>query len=160
MGQVSLPVLSRKGKYDDWNYTWTSFNNYSLLFNEDLFIKRFFFLFFMYGISSNKHFPPIFFKKNTLKQKTTMRKHHNLTNSSDFNIATYFKTPPHNKFYVSKIFLCRYEKWVYMYLYIYSVTNIRIKKLANQKKLKTFNKQIFYHAYLRSKIHYLVGPTT
>ncbi len=155
MGQVSLPVLSRKGKYDNWNYSWVAFKNYSSAFNEDLFLKRFFFLFFMYGISDKKYFLRIFFKKNSLKFKSKQPTHFNLIEHDVETLYKTIKTTQPNKFYVTQIFLCRYINWIYIYIYIYSISNRKLKALHKQKRVKFINKYFYGRLYLISKQKYL-----
>jgi len=156
MGQVSLPVLSRKGKHDDWNYIWTSFSNYSVTFNEDLFLKKFIFLFFMYGISCTKFYTASFFKKPKNSKKKFNTSIYKLIYLDSPTNVEFFKQIPHNKFYVSKIFLCRHTGWIYIYIFIHSVTNIRIKHSTLKKTIKNFNKHLFYQTYLKSKYNYKV----
>jgi len=153
VGQVSLPVLSRKGKYDNWNYNWVSFKNYSIFFNEDLFIKRFFFLFFMYGIINNKTFFFLFFKKTKIKDKKKRYETYNLYEFTLDNILNYFSLQAPTKFYISQIFVCRYANWVYVYVYIYSLSNRKVR----QKKKKIFNSHLLHQTYLMAKYKYLTN---
>lgn len=151
IGQVSLPVLSRKGRYDHWNYNWVSVKNYSLHFNEDLFLKKFFFLFFMYTISGNKHFLPMFYKNTNLLHKRLDSSEHALKEVTLFSLYKNLNARAKNKYYVSKIYLCRYVNWVFVYLYIYSITNLRAKTLRKRIKLNYYNKYMLHQAYIYSK---------
>jgi hypothetical protein len=153
IGQVSLPVLSRKGKNDHWNYNWISKKNYSLLFNEDLFIKNFFFIFFMYTISKNKHFISIFFKKKLYFNNKLNVAPYNLTELKDSIIFKYINNQNTPNCYVSNIYICRYINWIFIYLYIHNAYNLRNKTLKNKNK-NHCNLSLFNQIYEFSKNKY------
>ena len=159
MGQVSLPVLSRKGKYDYWNYSWVSFDNYSLNFSEDVFLKKFFFLVFMYGISTTKTFLPMYYITPSTVITTPRAIQYNLTDTNHVSIFKHLQRTPKNKYFVSKIFLCRHFQWLYIYIYIYSITNLRRKILKKKYTQTGYCSEYFYSIYLNSKYKYLYNPS-
>ena len=157
MGQVSLPVLSRKGKYDNWNYNWTAFKNYTLMHNEDFFIKKFIFIFFMYGITNNKYFLPVFLKKQKNRHNYIKINKYNLTDSTMNSISMLLNKNNRNKYYISKIYLCRYKSWLFIYTFVYSVTNLRVKTLKNKIKIQYNNYSLLQQTYLFNKYMYLIN---
>lgn len=61
----------------------------------------------MYGISSNMRFIPMYLRKE--KNRTKMlNKKYNITDTSISNLVNILNVGSKNKYYVSKIFLCKY----------------------------------------------------
>jgi len=125
LGQVTLPVLNRKGYSNVWENHWESKFSYSTQLSEDLFFKKFFKIFLQNWLSSNSSF----FKKNLNKsnkvdlKKKRYKKYFN-TNKKDFNdkdVLTYLQFTKNKKFpyYISKTFIIRYSSWIILYMYVY-----------------------------------------
>lgn len=62
MGQSSLPVLNKSGRTVRWTNTWDDKHFYNIKFEEDIFIKIFFELFFRENLSNQQ----FLFSKNYL----------------------------------------------------------------------------------------------
>lgn len=56
MGQSSLPVLNKSGRSIFWTNVWDDYNYYNIKFEEDIFIKIFFELFFTDNLFYNNFF--------------------------------------------------------------------------------------------------------
>jgi hypothetical protein len=109
----------------------------------------------MYSISSNKHFLPIYYKKYTYKE-CLFKKKYNLNDFFIENITNKILTKRTNKYFISKIYLCKYINWIYTYIFIYSITNIQKKKLNKKNKISYINYNTLYHTYLLNKYKHLL----
>jgi len=113
-------------------------------------------MFFMYTMSSNKHFLPIFYKKSkNIKKYVNLNKYYLI----DYSLNSFFnclKKKPNNKYYISKIYLCKYTNWIFVYLYIYSITNIQAKFLKKKFKIGYYNYSQLYSVYLYNKQKYII----
>ena len=67
-------------------------------------------MFFMYNISFNKHFTPIYFKKEKNRQKYFDNNKYNLNSFKLDELTNKLQKNQKNKFYVSKIYMCKYGK--------------------------------------------------
>ncbi len=75
----------------------------------------------------------------TLRQQSITRLHH---------------TPRSNttsRYYVSKIYLCKHNSWVFIYAYVYGMSNTRGSEKNSSRKKLFFNKLYLYQFYLHTK---------
>jgi hypothetical protein len=110
----------------------------------------------MYTITVNKNFIFMFFKKK--KDKLIKLSPLFLQSTSFEAIYSILKNKPLNKYYVSKIYICKFTNWIFVYIFIYSITNLRAKTSLRTKKnknIKYFNKQTLYQNYLASRNKFL-----
>lgn len=148
MGQVTLPVLNRKGYSSFWENSWDSKLNYTHNLNEDIFLKKFFKIFFKNWISTNIFFNKKFYlkNKNSIK-KISIKKFIKTQEEYNDNIKKYLKKHKTKKFpyNFSKLFLLKFSKWVIIFAYIYvpKVWRVRLKK----KKIKIHNKNNLENLY-------------
>lgn len=108
----------------------------------------------MYNISFNKHFTPIFFKKEVNRKKHINLNKYSLNSHSLLDINSLLNKVNKNKFYTSKLYLCKSGKWVFAYMYVYSITNLRVKVFKKNITLDYNNYNTLYHTYLLSKYKY------
>lgn len=158
MGQVTLPVLNRKGYSSVWENHWDTKLNYNQTNREDLFLKKFFKIFLKNWFSKTKMFFNSKFSFNKKKSnKFTRFYKFDILMSDPKEIKNYLNTFKNKKFTYnfSKIFLVRFQSWLLIYAYIYvpKVWIIRIKK----KQPHFFNKNYIneLYKYHTSKLNYL-----
>ena len=155
MGQVTLPTLNRKGFSSVWENQWDSKLNYTLHLNQDMFLKKFFKLFFRNWISHNE----MFFNKKIKFKKFIRFSKLNKSVTSKKEVQKYLSNYKNKKFTynVSKLFLIRYENWLLLYMYIY-VPKVWTDRL-NKKKQKAYNKSTieFLYKYQTTKLLFLIN---
>ena len=139
MGQVTLPVLNRKGVYDVWYNTWNVKQSFSTLLSEDEFLKNFFKIFLSNWVSANHLLKQKNFNnKISLVKKQRIKKYFSFLNkydSKEYNKVLktiFFKKFP---YYVSRLYIIKYDNWVVLYVYIY-IPNSWTKKIFEKKKKK------------------------
>lgn len=140
MGQSSIPTLNRNGYSMFWLSSWDDLHNYSTNLNEDAFIRSFF-----YSVVNDKYSSNFYFSKNSVidfskKTNFNVLKNTNNTYISDF-LYRFNKIP----FYISKVRILKFQKWLVVYFYMY---NYNKKIIKNNNKffntLKFFKKNNFY----------------
>lgn len=131
--------------------------NYSINFSEDIFLKKFFFLFFMYSISKNKHFIDIFFKNERFYVNKFNTSPYNLYEFNKDGLNKLINNKRINRYFVSNIFLCKHLNWVFIYLFMYSITNTHKKYFSKHKKSSYYNTSLLYQIHLYSKNNYALG---
>lgn len=134
-----------------------STKNYSFNFNEDIFIKHFFFMFFMYNISNNKCFIPMYFRREKNRQKYVKTAWYNVSDTTVGHLFKRVNSAPKNKYFMSKIFIAKYINWIFVYFLIYSITNLRVKIFNKKSKLKQTNYQLLYQTFYFSRQNYLMN---
>lgn len=108
----------------------------------------------MYNISFNKHFTPIYFNKEKNRQRHFDLLKYNLSDYSISEIYNNINKVNKNKFYVSKLYLCKYSNWVFLYTFVYSITNLRVKVFKKNITLNYYNYNTLYQTYLLNKYKY------
>jgi hypothetical protein len=140
LGQSSIPTLNRNGYSMFWLSSWDDLHNYSTNLNEDAFIRSFF-----YSVVNDKYSSNFYFSKNSVidfskKTNFNVLKNTNNTYISDF-LYRFNKIP----FYISKVRILKFQKWLVVYFYMY---NYNKKIIKNNNKffntLKFFKKNNFY----------------
>ncbi len=125
LGQASIPVLNRTGYSMYWLSSWDDKHIYNGYFNEDMFVRSFIDNLFHRKIST--HF--IYFSKKTadykykkfLERYKIFFKHSvNFKQTPKF-LRRFYKIP----YYWSKIRIIRFERWLVIYMHIFS-TNKRV----------------------------------
>lgn len=133
MGQVTLPVLNRKGFSDNWYNTWNKNYSYNTNLSEDAYLDIFFKIFFKNWLSSN-HLNS--YKYFNISKKYRIQKYIDYTYESslkefikEFSIKRNKKFP----YYISRLFIIKYNQWILLYSYIY-VPKAWYKKFQKKKK--------------------------
>lgn len=157
IGQVSLPVLSRKGHNDYWHNSWISKKNYSMNFNEDMFIKLFCLYLFSYSVSTHKVFSSMFFKpqsnSNSSFYEYTQRKQ---SSRRIFESIRKFRV---HKYYASTVYLCKIEKWLLVYLFVYKLhTRTKFTSSATHKAI--VSPYLLYQQHVLAKQKYVLQHLT
>jgi hypothetical protein len=129
LGQSSIPTLNRNGYSMFWLSSWENLHSYSTNLNEDAFIRNI----FQYMVN-DKYSSRFFFKKDSLfrfadSTSNTFLKSLNHSELSEFFFR--FKKIP---YYISKIRILKFQKWIIAYFYIY---NYR-KKVSNSSSFSNF----------------------
>ena len=152
MGQASIPVINRTGYSMYWLSSWDDLHSYSRYFNEDIFIRDFFDNIFNRKISASF----IFFKpKNSLYKYNEFLTRYRiyLRHSVNFKqvpkfLKRFYKIP----YYWSKIRIMRFQKWLIVYLTIFSTNRLILRHnfVRNQlyKNSLRFNKILLKNSYL------------
>ena len=124
MGQVTLPVLNRKGYSDLWESSWVNKSIHTNQLNEDMFLKKFLKIFFK-NWASFSHFNKSSFSKTLKKKKFRKSKFvfYNYVNQVilEENLLDFFKKKNLKKFpyYTAKIYVAKFSSWVVLYTYVY-----------------------------------------
>lgn len=108
-------------------------------------------MFFMYNISFNKHFTPVYFKKEKDRNTYFDLSKYSLDSCDLSEINSKLLKNQKNKFYVSKIYICKFNKWVFVYMFIYSITNLRVKVFKKNITLNYYNYNALYNTYLLNR---------
>jgi len=111
----------------------------------------------MYTLSSNKHFVPMFFKTHKSRQHVHANNKYGLADVTLSGLLSFLTSQPTNKYYVSKIYLTKYTNWVFIYLFVYSITNLRVKTFRQQTKLKYSNVHLLNKVYMFARTKYLAS---
>jgi hypothetical protein len=137
MGQVTLPVLNRKGYSSAWENSWDDVKNYSNIFSEDIFLQRYV-LKMLTTYNSSSHNLLASFKKCDFfitRHLPFLEKEDNMTRQQykEFLNERVKKIPS----YFSRIFIIRYNTWIILYTYIYipKIWKNRIKRIQKKKKI-------------------------
>ena len=133
---------------------WDNKINYNRSFNEDIFLIKFMDFFLNDGISINtfnkkkydinKHF---FYTKYDLPNK----------NLNYLILKKLFFKKNKLKIYTSKLWVLKFQKWIILYCFFYSLKFNRLKKVEIKKYKKTiFNSNLStaYSIFLKSLINY------
>jgi len=154
MGQVTLPVLNRKGFSSVWENQWDSKLNFTENVNQDMFLKKFFKIFLRNWVSHDN----MFFNKKTSKQNNIRFKKYDLKSFSKKSVNIFLKSVKNKKFTYnySKIFILKYKNWIILYIFVY-VPKVWTDRI-NKKKQKPFNKSIIQslYKYHSTKLLYLI----
>lgn len=147
MGQVTLPVLNRKGYSSVWENHWESKLNFTKQLNEDMFFKEFFRIFFKNWLSYQT---PIFwknYKSKSIDSKVTRFKKFKIVYTTTQDLKLFLKKTINKRFTYnfSKLFLIRFQNWIIMYVYIY-VPQVWINRLQ-KRKVHYFNKNYIDSLY-------------
>lgn len=151
IGQVSLPVLSRKGKADHWTYNWYSSKNYTVNFNEDFFVKIFFLSFVMHSLTVNKCFAYIFYKNIGLNGVIGKNQTQPMLAEQPQDIFVKLRQRARPKYYVSKIYLCRSKGWLYIYTFLYKLRSLKALHRRRKRCVTYINHDYLYQVYNFSK---------
>jgi hypothetical protein len=108
----------------------------------------------MYGVSSNKRFLSKYLQKEKTKVKI-LNKKYNVIDITLNSVMSVVNEKPKNKYYISKIFLCKHINWIFIYIYIYSITNLRVKSFKKKLKLQYYNRNTLYQVYTLAKYKYM-----
>lgn len=158
MGQVTLPIINRKGFSSVWENQWDTTLNYTKTLNEDMFLKKFFKIFFRNWLSSNE----VFFSKNYNFKKIENNKNIRYKKfiffqKKNLDNRTYLLKYKNKKFTYnySKLFVLRFQKWTLLYIYIY-VPKVWVTRIQ-KKQTYFFNKNYIddLHKYHSSKLKFL-----
>lgn len=160
MGQVTLPVLNRKGYSNVWENHWESKFAYSTQISEDIFFKNFFKIFLQNWLSSEENF----FKKNLNKsniadlKKKRYKKYFNIEkkNISNKEILDFLKNTKNKRFphYVSKTFIVRYANWIILYMYVYIPRAWYIRLSSRITKRYTYRYTYDLYKYQINKLNF------
>lgn len=115
MGQASIPTLNRSGYSMFWLSSWDNVHSFSSNINEDFLIREFFYFLV------NDKYSAKFFKKNNLLLDFSKNQEYSISNISDKKTVDEFffrfnKIP----FYLSKIRILKFQKWVVIYFFLYN----------------------------------------
>jgi len=119
----------------------------------------------MFGITKNKSFVYIFFKKLKNRKKILNLDPFNLLETDYKYLYTYNKKRNYKKSYVSDIYISKYINWLFIYIYIYTAQNAlsptKSKQFkfynssgANFHKINFYSKHIFYQTYWYTKLKF------
>ena len=111
-------------------------------------------MFFAHNVSTNKHFINIYFSNTNKRSKYINLSKYNLKNYKIVNLLDNLHANNQNKNYTSKIYMCKHNNWVFVYLFIYSITNIRVKIFKKNTKINYHNYNNAYQTYLFNKYFY------
>lgn len=140
MGQSSIPVLNRNGYSMFWLSSWDDLHSYSTNLNEDAFIRSFFYYMITDKYSSNFYFSNFKISDFSNKSSINFNKFLNKSSLSDF-LFKQNKLP----YYISKIRILKFQKWLVVYFYIYNYTKkFNSNKFNFSNLLKFQNKNSFY----------------
>lgn len=158
MGQVTLPILNRKGYSSVWENQWDTKLNFTKNLNSDMFLKKFFKIFLKNWFSSNDvFFSRKFDFKKSLSFKKIRYKKYSVYQHEYGSTRNYLLKFKNKKFTYnfSKLFLIRFQKWVILYVYIY-VPQVWINRLE-KKKIPFFNKNYIddLYKYQTAKLNFL-----
>lgn len=147
MGQVTLPVLNRKGIYSLWEHNWENKNHYSQNINEDMFLKKFFKYFLKSWLSTKKTNVKYLSPITSQKKKMKIKKFLNFKISKNEIKNDLSKLPQFRQFpyYFSRIYLIKYANWVIIYMYIY-IPDSWVNKFNKYNK-KIFNVKYSYDLF-------------
>lgn len=156
MGQVTLPVLNRKGVFDFWENNWENKNFYSMNISEDIFLKKFLKLFLQTWLTNKKHTLKLLIPNDINKKKLNYKKYYYIF--EDFNWRnnleknSVFRQFP---YYTSKIFLIKYSNWIVIYAYIY-IPRTWYKKFDNiASKSSNYINILYLYKFHRLKNKFL-----
>lgn len=122
MGQASIPVLNRSGYSMFWLSSWDSVHSFSSNINEDFLIRDFFYFLV------NDKYSARFFKKNDLLFNFSKNQEYSISDISDKkSVDEFFFRFNKIPFYLSKIRIVKFQKWVVIYFFLY---NTFIKKIS------------------------------
>lgn len=145
MGQVTLPVLNRKGYSSVWENSWDDVKNYSNIINEDTFLQQYMMKMLVDQSSQAYTLSPTLRKHNYAKYKyLSFLEKGRVYKRQELNkiLESRFKRVPS---YFSRIFIIRYNSWIVLYTYIY-IPKVWKKRLNKKKKTKA-NLQILFDIY-------------
>lgn len=157
MGQVTLPIINRKGSSSPWEHNWDNKTIFTKQLNEDMFLKRFFKLFFKNFLSYQNYK----FFKNYIKYKQKSKfirfKKYKIVFYKKSKLQFFLKKTLNKKFTYnfSKLFLLRYKKWLLLHIYVY-VPQVWIDKLEKKKTYRYNRTQIdSLYKHCTRKLYYL-----
>jgi len=156
LGQASIPVLNRTGYSMYWLSSWDDKHIYSGYFNEDLFVRSFIDNIFHRKVSShflyfNRKSAEFKYKKFLEKYKFFFKHSVNFKQAPKF-LRRFYKIP----YYWSKIRLIRYNRWLIIYMHIFSTNKKRLTKKYSKKVSKSFfrlSKAIFQKSFINKPTH-------
>ena len=115
MGQSSIPILNRNGFSMFWLSSWDDLHSYSVNLNEDSFLRSFFFYMVNDKYSSNFFLSKQKIIKYSDKFNFNLNKTTSLFNFNDFLFRSN-KLP----YYISKVRILKFQKWLIVYFYLYN----------------------------------------
>lgn len=136
MGQSSIPILNRNGYSMFWLSSWDDLHCYSTQLNEDAFIRSFFFYMINDKFSSDFAYLPTKVKEYSSKVNFNMVKISSKDSFSDF-LFRFNKLP----YYISKIRILKFQKWLVVYFYLYNYNKKVISTKFNFFNLLKFQKK-------------------
>lgn len=138
MGQITLPVLNRKGYSSMWENSWDNKKQYSNLFIEDLFVDKYTVNMYRY-INSNSCNLLDFYKPIDYKYYTRLRfleKEEVLTKKMLSELI--FKNTKKSPSYFSKLYIIKYNNWIILNMFVYVPKVWKLRLLKNQVKKRRF----------------------
>lgn len=149
MGQSSLPVLNKTGRTTNWTNIWDDRYYYNIKFEEDIFIKIFFELFFKHGFRNYV----FYFTDNFLIRLNNFYyyKYYSELFSLNFyrkRILKTYKTKRKFIFYFMRFHILRFENNIIIFTRIYFPFNI--------KKSNPLIKEEFENNFYHSKDIFLI----
>lgn len=141
MAQISIPMSNKVGYSMFWNSMWDNKINYSRGLKEDVYLNKFIPLLFQDKIS-RKIFKTIDFNKIDLnKMVLRYNLHMKVLNFNKKNFYKYLSEINKVKYFKSKIWILKYQKWFIIYFFIYlPFFNKFKKKISKFKFIKRYNK--------------------
>lgn len=138
MAQISIPMSNKVGYSMFWNSMWDGKINFSRLLKEDIYLNIFIPLIFQDKISTkiiktrdfNKLIKKIDFFRYNLHLKTN-----NLNKLSFYNYITSLNKI---KYFSSKVWILKYQKWVIIYFFVYLPKFNTLKNIENNPNNKYF----------------------
>ncbi len=128
MGQSSIPILNRNGYSMFWLSSWDDLHSYSTNLNEDVFIRNFFF-----NLVTDKYSSNLYFSVNSISRFSESNSF-GLIKINNKNISDFLFKQNKLPYYISKIRILKFQKWLLVYFYIY-----------NYNKKHTFNNLNFFN---------------
>jgi len=146
MSRTSIPSMNKSGYSMFWNSMWDDKIHYNRFLKEDIFIKSF----LGYFISDK---PSIFLYSYKFCDEDDMLfliEKYKLPIKVDAkgNLYKFLKSQNSLKFFLSKIWIIRYQQWVIIYFYTYTNSLSRLKHVSLSTNTNlTDNYDIFYNYY-------------
>jgi hypothetical protein len=109
----------------------------------------------MYSLSNNKNFLTMFFKKEQVRYKIVNKMKYSVSDITLYHIIDVINQKPKNKYYISKILITKHASWLFVYLFVYSITNLRIKMFRRKTKIYYHNYSMLYQTYVYARYKYV-----
>jgi len=147
LGQASIPVINRTGYSMYWLSSWDDLHSFSKYFNEDIHIRSFFDEIFRKKMSTKF----IFWKKkkdHIVKYNEFLKRYRlYLRHSVSFKqvpkfLKRFYKIP----YYWSKIRIIRFQKWLIIYLTLFSTNRVKLR--YNFPRNQLYENAVLYNKIL------------
>ena len=160
MGQVTLPVINRKGYSDIWESSWINNSIHTNLINEDIFIKNFLKI-FLKNWASFAHLNKATFSKQ-LKKKNFRKERFIFYDYVrhvilEQNLVEFFRKKNLKKFpyYTAKIFVAKFSSWIIIYTYVYVPRPWKKRFVLKQQKQYNYSYINDLYSYHTAKLNFL-----